>query len=102
VDDASGRAPSTGNDQRWQTVRVRWRERATGREGVYDEPNDKGSASCWWDGETLNKFMWEDGNYSCDCNRALFFLDEDYDDLKCGDCRFEILSIEPLHYQEPC
>lgn len=46
-------------------------------------------------------FMWEDGNYSCDCNRLLFFhrgqgMPEDQVrelDLICGHERFTVLEI---------
>lgn len=31
-----------------------------------------------WDGESP-AFIWEEGNYSCDCNRSLFLYDWDED-----------------------
>ena len=39
-------------------------------------------------------FIWEEGNYACDCNRELFFAwaageDDDLDGL-CGDERFSV------------
>jgi hypothetical protein len=39
-----------------------------------------------WDGD----YMWADGNYSCDCNRHLFFeraagAEPPWDEGKCGD-----------------
>lgn len=40
-----------------------------------------------------DEFMWSDGNYSCDCNRALFFAwagDEGEPDIECGDWRFRV------------
>ena len=27
-------------------------------------------------------FMWEDGNYGCDCNRSMFLYDLDFDDAR--------------------
>lgn len=40
-------------------------------------------------------FMWADGNYSCDCNRALFFLrageeDDSEDETPCGDGAYSV------------
>tara|TARA_R110001599_G_scaffold101758_5_gene260064 strand:- start:353 stop:586 length:234 start_codon:yes stop_codon:yes gene_type:complete len=35
-------------------------------------------------------FMWEEGNWSCDCNRGLMFDGEDYE---CGDDLFEVVKI---------
>src|SRR3990172_12902584 len=41
-----------------------------------------------------NFFIWEDGNYACDCNRRLFFArvnDEDEDwDSGCGETEYSI------------
>lgn len=44
------------------------------------------------------EYMFEDGNYSCDCNRSLFIqrqCDEDFPDMKCGDT-IEMVSFERL------
>ena len=44
-------------------------------------------------------YMWEDGNYSCDCNRALFFeraigADESEAwESRCGSGKFTILKV---------
>lgn len=45
-------------------------------------------------------WMWQDGNYSCDCNRELFFerakgKDPDLDEVWCSEGRFEVVSLEP-------
>ena len=42
--------------------------------------------------ERGSDFMWSDGNFSCDCNRALFFYDHDID-IECGESRFAVLGI---------
>ncbi len=48
------------------------------------------------DHEDLGEFMWTDGNYSCDCNRALFHArargvpDPSETDLVCGDTRYKL------------
>lgn len=40
-----------------------------------------------WDG--ASDYMWGDGNYSCDCNRALFFAravnEDEPEETPCGD-----------------
>lgn len=39
------------------------------------------------DSECEIPFIWEDGNYSCDCNRSLFIqrcCDKDFSDFPCG------------------
>lgn len=44
------------------------------------------------------EYIWSEGNYSCDCNRHLFFnrvIDPDFDeDFNCGD---EVYSIVDVH-----
>jgi len=53
-------------------------------------------------------FIWEDGNYSCDCNRYLFFqraLDEPEDeDFECSDGKYRVDWIKDeqgkILYQE--
>jgi predicted dehydrogenase len=47
----------------------------------------------WYRSEEPSTFIWEDGNYSCDCNRYLFFQrvkNENEDNKKCGD---ELYSV---------
>jgi hypothetical protein len=51
-------------------------------------------------GEGFSDFIWTEGNYSCDCNRYLFFQyaigacpEDVMDDAKCGDGRFRVESI---------
>ena len=47
----------------------------------------------------LSRFIWEEGNYRCDCNRALFFAramgDEDPGELTCGESRYMIRIRSP-------
>lgn len=39
-------------------------------------------------------FIWTDGNYSCDCNRALFFArakgEPDPEEIPCGESKFRV------------
>lgn len=54
--------------------------------------------------EWLGPYIWEDGNYSCDCNRFLFFMraaDEDegeWDDLRCGDGGYSVRITDSNGY----
>jgi hypothetical protein len=72
-------------------VKLRWLDKKTGETGVYVEPPcGHGSVSPDEDepgGWCL--FLWQEGNYSCDCNRAPFFT---HDDVECGGSRFRILE----------
>lgn len=42
----------------------------------------------------FSAYIWEDGNYSCDCNRELFFtrarFEDDPEETECGDERFSV------------
>lgn len=41
-------------------------------------------------------FMWTEGNYACDCNRAIFFAEaggEDEPEVTCSDGKYSIVSI---------
>ena len=37
-------------------------------------------------------FMWSDGNYACDCNRAIFFGDAGgtNEEMECGETRYTV------------
>lgn len=44
------------------------------------------------------EFLWEEGNFSCDCNRFLLFYDDpsnptNEEKCPCGDTRFTVLEI---------
>lgn len=56
--------------------------------------------------EGRESYAWAEGNYSCDCNRALFFAqaggEAEDDDRPCGDYeRFELLSLTREGDAEP-
>lgn len=43
------------------------------------------------------EFLWKEGTMSCDCNRERYFYpDIDSSEYKCGDERFELLSLEKV------
>jgi len=45
------------------------------------------------DDDCISVYIWEFGNYSCDCNRQLFF---DGTDAPCSDGRFSVNIISPI------
>lgn len=43
------------------------------------------------------KYLYEEGNYSCDCNRSLLIkqnCDPDFPELPCGDTEIELVKLE--------
>lgn len=66
------------------------RKNATGEIRAKEYPYE------WSEGQL---FWWTEGNFGCDCNRALAFeraagLDPDIDDTECGHSAFTVLSAE--------
>ena len=61
---------------------------------VVEVPEDVACA----DHEDQGEYMWTEGNYGCDCNRALFHArargvpDPEEKDLVCGEDRFVLLG----------
>lgn len=40
------------------------------------EIRERASTMFWWHrDDALGTFIWSDGNFACDCNRAMFFAD---------------------------
>jgi len=83
-----------GHTGRWVTLQADIRENSTGvvREYTMPAPLEKE--------EKLSTWIWEEGNYACDCNRRLFFgyaIGEDYDDIDhpCGDSLFSVRIRNP-------
>lgn len=74
---------------RWVKIIAQIRKNSTG------EVRDYPTYAIIEDGEeSPDTYIWEDGNFSCDCNRRLFFLrannDEEPDDEDCGDTAFSV------------
>src|SRR5689334_15778879 len=79
-------------------------ERVTYRDedGGYEDPDNPGEFA---------DFIWREGNFSCDCNRSLFFRlakgeDVDTMDATCGDGRYVVEQIVRVSngevvYREP-
>lgn len=65
---------------------------------VYIRRNTDGEVRCydnleWHDDSDYPDFIWSEGNYACDCNRALFFaraIGEDDPERSCGDSAFSL------------
>lgn len=54
---------------------------------IFDEPE-------YYEGQW--RYIWEEGNYSCDCNRALFIVrqcDVAFPEFKCGD-KIKMVSLK--------
>ena len=79
------------NGDTWVKITACIRNNETGEIREYSD-------EVWWDfnepyDDYPNDFIWSEGNYSCDCNRCLFFQrakNENEDDCKCGD---ELYSV---------
>ena len=85
------RPPSSTSS--WVPIVAHIRENATGKIRTYsiDGVLEDGA-------EFVSTFIWEHGNYSCDCNRELFFgyaNDEDEKDVVCGDYRYSVNLEDP-------
>lgn len=48
------------------------------------------------DGLDVLEYLWGEGNYACDCNRALFFYDwgPESDNRECGDSEFFVVALK--------
>lgn len=91
--------------EHWVCVTARIRENTTGEVREYHDAH-----AIIADGEEHpSTYIWEDGNYACDCNRGLFFqyaagVAPDDADSDCGDGRFSVQLINPqtgtVYYDE--
>jgi hypothetical protein len=83
---------------RWVRIIARIRNNATGEVREYN-----GSNAILDDGQAEpSEWIWSGGNYSCDCNRRLFFgyaageKPGDIDDDNCGDGKFSVQVLNPV------
>jgi len=51
-----------------------------------------------WDEATgnISDYIWREGNFSCDCNRGLFFGKEE---VSCGEGRYAVNIVNPKNNQ---
>ena len=75
----------------WIKILVKIKNNQTGEvknyptEGIWDEVNEH--ASTW---------IWEEGNFSCDCNRDIFFNGLPFsDDHECGEGKYSVNIYNP-------
>lgn len=86
----------------WAPLLVTLEQTATGERRTYLD--DHGLM----DGE-FSDYIWSEGNYSCDCNRQLFWNragGEDDVERGCGDGAYRVVGITSLdgtmtYYEEP-
>lgn len=81
------------NNSLWTDVKIEIKNNESGevRESIQQEIiGEDGQPSI---------YIWEDGNFSCDCNRALFFgefmNDENVPDVDCGDVKYSVRISHP-------
>ena len=72
------------------------RENSTQTNALY-YMDDETDAHGWW-----NPFSWKEGNFSCDCNRHLFFTEamtgkRDWNIIiPCGEILYSVLILDPV------
>lgn len=73
-------------------IQVVIRDNETGELRLYEHPDFDTEV-----GDAFSPFIWDEGNYGCDCNRYLFFQRaigaDEKDDILCGDTRYSVLGI---------
>jgi hypothetical protein len=81
-------------------ARIVWIDNQTGRTGVYTDSRECPTMHATGDGDGFEIFWWAEGNASCDCNRAIFFLGQDLGEVECGDGRFTIERLDVLDHDD--
>lgn len=82
-------------DGAWVKIIAHLKNNETGEVRKYE------TSTCLDDGEPYpHAYIWEEGNYSCDCNRELFFdyaAGKQYDEIEtvCSDGRFSVNLENP-------
>ena len=66
--------------------KVAMRRNSTGEQRLVDVRDD-------WDDE-ISKYLWTDGNFACDCNRAGFWSEWTDHDRHCGETEYTALCAE--------
>lgn len=77
----------------WARIDVHIRRNADGVERVYETDGIL-------DGDALSTYIWEEGNFACDCNRYDFFQEAGGDDsvaadARCGDDGYLVWIVNP-------
>lgn len=81
----------------WDNYRIRIEGTHNGKAWIYEDQGKDQSGTYYINDTPLMYFFWEEGNYSCDCNRLKFILPNwnVMGDYKCGNTIF-IDRIIPL------
>ena len=72
----------------WVKIKVHIRNNDTKQVRIYEDDG-------LWDEDTqeVALYIWEEGNFACDCNRQLFWWranNENEDETPCGDSKFSV------------
>jgi hypothetical protein len=76
--------------------RITLKDSVTGDTRTFEQ---KSSGDDALDADRNIEYLWDEGNYSCDCNRSLFLWNFDRaKELKCdlGKNRIELVELEPI------
>jgi hypothetical protein len=79
-----------------RTYSITLKDTVTGDTRTFEEKSSGDDAS---DADRNIEYLWEGGNYACDCNRSLFLWNFDKTkELKCdlGVARIELVELEPI------
>ncbi len=96
-------AANAGDGCAWVRVIAHIKDNLTGEIRLYE------SDEILSDGDTVpNPYIWEEGNYACDCNRMAFFArvkgDASAEIIACGGSRFAVNLENPvtreIYYRE--
>jgi hypothetical protein len=68
------------------------------KDDFYRDINDEEDEDGWTSRQGVT-YIWEDGNFACDCNRRDFFEDDgNENEPQCGHGAYELIQI---HWEEP-
>lgn len=89
------RKPPPHDDRDWIQPVARIRCNSTGEVRLYEALGTLDENPGW-----PSTYIWEEGNYACDCNRALFFgyavgLTYEQIDHPCGEGAFSVNLLHP-------
>jgi hypothetical protein len=90
------RKPPPHDKQDWVKIHVFLRRNADGVVRIYETDGLLDD-----DDATFHDYVWEEGSFSCDCNRYLFFQraaqEPEADDRPCGDSEYTVWIVNPAN-----
>jgi hypothetical protein len=63
---------------------------------VHIKNNENGEIRTYQDDLEFSEFIWSEGNYSCDCNRHIFFTNRDEMEHPCGEDKYTVVDVTTL------